>query len=240
MSDEHVFLSYRSNEIVFTKKLAFALYERGLKMWMDKLKGIKAGDDWVRTLEVALNESEALIAVLTPDYTESGYCLAELHRVHSRGKPVFPVLLRDVPEDKYPLEIQRTQYVDFRKHEDPVFFKSQLDQLLEGILKKTSLRVTSHLPPLEEGEELTGRKLDAEIKDSKTKAAALIEAGDLEGILVADLLERMKIVEEQLRVTLDQRLRELSGDTKVILNRKVTHYQAEYKSLRSELDALVG
>ena len=88
-SRQHVFLSYRSLERGFALKLAAALRNAGVIVWVDCLEdGIRVGDDWPCSIEEALNTCCALVAVVSPDYVASKVCLLSfieltICRVHS-------------------------------------------------------------------------------------------------------------------------------------------------------------
>ena len=119
MRNQHIFLSYRSLERAFALKLAAALRNVGVRVWVDCLpEGIRPGDDWPQALEEALNSCRALIAVISPDYVSSKPCLRERHRADQLGSLIFPVLLKPVATEQWPLEIERLQYVDFTNWHD--------------------------------------------------------------------------------------------------------------------------
>jgi hypothetical protein len=92
VGNTHIFLSYRSSEVEFALKLAADLKNAGVKLWMDRLD-ISPGDDWRSSLEYAVLDSEAVIAVLSPEYVGSRYCLRELARADRLEKTIFPILL---------------------------------------------------------------------------------------------------------------------------------------------------
>jgi hypothetical protein len=84
----HIFLSYSRKDADFALRLAADLKNAGVRLWMDQLDGIRAGDDWRRTIQSALDGCGAMIAVLTPDYTVSTYCLNELARADEKALPI--------------------------------------------------------------------------------------------------------------------------------------------------------
>jgi hypothetical protein len=63
VGNTHIFLSYRSSEVEFALKLAADQKNAGVKLRMDRLD-ISPGDDWRSSLEYAVLDSEAVIAVL--------------------------------------------------------------------------------------------------------------------------------------------------------------------------------
>lgn len=131
-SQKHVFLSYRSLERDFALALAADLKNAGLRLWMDVLDvGIKIGDDWVLELQNAIDNCVGMIAILSPDYVASKYCRRELKRADTLGRPIFPVLLRELstPTD-WPFEIQEKQYVDFIGWREETVYQKQFASLL--------------------------------------------------------------------------------------------------------------
>lgn len=128
----HIFLSYRSTEAGFALRFAADLKNMGVQLWMDRLDGwIEAGDDWVASLQEALDHSMAVIAVLSPDYVAAKYCRRELKRADTLGIPILPVLLCPLTVKQWPLEIQEKQYIDFREWHDERTYNQQLSRLVE-------------------------------------------------------------------------------------------------------------
>jgi TIR domain len=114
MSDErHIFLSYRSIEADFALKLAADLKNAGVNLWMDRLDGIRGGDDWRRQIEDALSPDHCalMIAALSPEYLNADYCRNELARADRLKIPFLPALLYPVPD--IPIQIERLQYILF-------------------------------------------------------------------------------------------------------------------------------
>ncbi len=109
----HIFLSYRSIEADFALKLASDLKNAGVDLWMDRLDGIRGGDDWRNQIEAALNPDQCalMIAVLSPDYLTADYCRNELARADRLKIPVLPLLL--YPVQDIPIEIERVQHIPF-------------------------------------------------------------------------------------------------------------------------------
>ncbi|MEO8612459.1 MAG: TIR domain-containing protein [Chloroflexota bacterium] len=134
MTDGHIFLSYRSIEADFALKLAADLKNAGVNLWMDRLDiGIHAGDDWVQSLQDAIDNCAAVIAVLSPDYVQSKYCRRELKRADTLARSIFPVLLQNLERTEWPFEIQEKQYIDFRNWQDENDYRQQLTDLLQTL-----------------------------------------------------------------------------------------------------------
>lgn len=128
-NQRHIFLSYSSVEVDFALKLAADLKNAGLNLWIDRLD-IKLGDDWRRSLQNAVDDCAALIAVLTPEYVASRYCQRELARADRFGHPIFPLLLHPIADTDWPLEVEREQYINFSHWRDPEDYQQRLGELI--------------------------------------------------------------------------------------------------------------
>jgi HEAT repeat protein len=136
VENTHIFVSYRSIEADFALKLASSLKNAGVRIWMDRLDGgIKDGEDWRRSIEQALTKEScaSVIAILSPDYVTSEYCRNELARANRLKIPIYPVLLRTVPDEQWPLEIERLQYIDFQAWLDGQVYQEKLDRLIQEL-----------------------------------------------------------------------------------------------------------
>ncbi len=129
MKSRHLFLSYRSNDADFALRLAADLKNAGVNLWMDRLD-IRPGQDWLRTLQEAVDDSSAMISVLSPEYVESRYCQREMARADRLERPIFPILLRPIDAKSWPFEIERRQHIDFSQWRDEAIYAIQLDQLI--------------------------------------------------------------------------------------------------------------
>jgi hypothetical protein len=131
----HVFVSYRSLERSFAIKLAGALIADGVAAWADRLPdGIKPADEWPETLERAIDNCRAFLAVVSPEYVKSKVCLQELRRASRLGKQIFPVLLRDIgAKEDWPLELEGIQFVDFTGWQATEDFAGALDSLIDRL-----------------------------------------------------------------------------------------------------------
>lgn len=129
-NQKYIFLSYRSTEAEFALRLAADLKNAGINLWMDRLD-LRPGDDWPSAIEKALNDCAAMISVVSPDYIGSRYCLRELTRADRIGRPIFPILLRPIPDSSWPLEIERRQYIDFTRWRDDSIYQTNLQKLIE-------------------------------------------------------------------------------------------------------------
>jgi HEAT repeat protein len=125
----HLFVSYRSAELDFALQLAADLKNAGVRLWMDRLD-IEWGDDWRNALEQNIDQASAMLVLLSPGYIRSRYCMRELARADHKDIRRLPILLHPMPEEEYPIELQREHYLDFTKWRDATAYKTKLALLL--------------------------------------------------------------------------------------------------------------
>lgn len=132
-----VFISYRRRPFIqdWVRNHFHPLLEQWLpehhhsstKIFVDD--GIETGDSWPDALRQAIAVSRCLVAVWSPGYFRSPWCLAELHTMLAResvlgfrkpGNPkglVYPVLLSD--GEHFPANVKAIQRADFRDYNTP-------------------------------------------------------------------------------------------------------------------------
>lgn len=122
-----VFLSHKSEDHTWAKKLKKALERRGVTVWLDQDE-IRPGDRFVWALEQGLEASGAVALVVTPESLNSGWVADEYSRALALANDgqlqLIPVLLRDA---KLPGFLSNRQSVDFR---DPSKFEVSVDRLI--------------------------------------------------------------------------------------------------------------
>jgi hypothetical protein len=130
----HVFLSYSSLDLDFALRLGAGLRNHGVHVWMDRLEtGIQPGSSWQASLDRALKNSSALIAIISPEYLQSTYCMAELQFAFGKKLLIYPVLLRKVIDYDKPFWLDSVQFTDFSSYRDPLAYESGLANLVSAI-----------------------------------------------------------------------------------------------------------
>ncbi|HEY3262390.1 MAG TPA: pentapeptide repeat-containing protein [Pseudonocardiaceae bacterium] len=102
----HVFLSYSHQDAGYARRIATSLARRSIDCWMDD--DIEYGDEWPAVVDDHLDNSVALILIMTRAAKESRWVAGELSRARIRGIPIFPLLLSGKP---FP-GLARLHYVD--------------------------------------------------------------------------------------------------------------------------------
>jgi hypothetical protein len=138
MTDDHVFLSYRSTEQATAIRIRDDLIANEIPVWMDNHGGIEGGDDWRQAIEDALDSASALIAMISPGYLESKWCRRELNRADSHNIPIIPVYIETV--ERLPIVIEEIQYIDMREVlDDPAVYRLRLTELITQLQEKSAL-----------------------------------------------------------------------------------------------------
>ncbi len=94
-----VFVSYAHEDSGFVRELARELSLHGTDVWIDYVE-LLVGDSMIERVAAAIAEEDFVLAVVSPDSVQSGWCQRELSLAATRGiseKRVFvlPVRYRD-------------------------------------------------------------------------------------------------------------------------------------------------
>jgi hypothetical protein len=116
MSDR-IFFSYSRYDSAFALKLANDLRNAGATIWLDQLD-IPPGKHWDSEIEEALNNSNCLLAILSPKSMLSNNAMDEISYALEENKKVIPILLTDT---ETPFRLRRLQRVDFTGDYDIAF-----------------------------------------------------------------------------------------------------------------------
>lgn len=107
----NIFISYSRNDVEFVKTLAADLKSIGFNVWWDISK-LQGGDNWVRSINSALEKSHYCIVVATPDSMKSLWVEREYTYAFNRNLKVIPILLKSCD---LPFAFSTIQYLDFRE-----------------------------------------------------------------------------------------------------------------------------
>ena len=132
-----IFLSYaRVDGQQLANRLYNDLNNHGLEPWMDQRGGIRAGERFDDKIQIALDQSDVFVILLTPNSVcSNSFCRQELSYALHNGKHVIPLMAGDcVP----PVQITTFNWLDFRYDYNDVF-TILLDALLGNDLNIASL-----------------------------------------------------------------------------------------------------
>jgi adenylate cyclase len=103
-----VFISYSRKDSQYARMIVEHLKQRGIDVWMDDR--IEYGSKWTTEIEKALNESPAVIVIMSPNSKESEWVQNEVAYAQDRKKKIFPLLV----EGEIWLSLAATQSTDVR------------------------------------------------------------------------------------------------------------------------------
>lgn len=86
-----LFLSYSRKDSEFVRTLHDSLLEKGLSVWVD-WQDIPPTVDWWRTITQGIEESNALVFVITPNSLESPICHLEIDHAIAHNKRLIPLV----------------------------------------------------------------------------------------------------------------------------------------------------
>jgi hypothetical protein len=129
-----IFISYSHQNKEFADKLAANLVKHKAHVWIDSWE-LNVGDSIINKVQDAIQESSALIVILSKASIESEWCKKELtsgllRELEEKKVVVLPLLLEDC---EIPIFLRDKMYADFRNN-----FDEGLNKTLEAIAKVTS------------------------------------------------------------------------------------------------------
>lgn len=133
MSQTALFFSYAREDAEFTLKLATALRNHGIDLWIDQLD-IDTGDRWDHAVEGALDRCSGLLVVLSPTSVASTNVMDEVSYALEEGKPVFPVVYQTCQP---PFRLRRLQHADLSED-----YEGGLARLIEDLRERTQTKTS--------------------------------------------------------------------------------------------------
>ncbi len=122
---QKIFISYSRKDIDFARKLADDLENAGYDVWWDIID-LQGGDDWVRSIPAAIEASQYVIVVLTPNSVNSEWVQKEYTQALSLHKKIIPIML--VPSS-VPFALNTINFINFASGEYADNFKKLLSPL---------------------------------------------------------------------------------------------------------------
>ena len=108
-----IFISYARQDQAAVEALNADLERARVQVWLDE--ELTGGESWWDTILEQIRACDLYIFALSPDSLRSRACKAELNYAIALGRPLLPVLVRDVAIQLAHPAIARTQMVDYRK-----------------------------------------------------------------------------------------------------------------------------
>ena len=116
-----VFISYSHTDEKLARRVAAILEETGLDVWDDR-REIMPGDNWAAKVALALQESDAMVVLLTPEALRSSWVRREIeYALGDKGysKRLIPVLVspqEKIPEGDIPWILRHLESIKLDQH----------------------------------------------------------------------------------------------------------------------------
>lgn len=136
----NIFISYgRADARDLAIQLKDDLMSVGYSVWLD-LNEIPGGADWSQKIEDAIEQSDIMIALLSPASYNSQWCRAEQLRATRKGKRLIPLMA--VAGAEVPLHLEHINYLDFT---DSNRYDEMFRDLMSDITAGIAFRAPSQL-----------------------------------------------------------------------------------------------
>jgi hypothetical protein len=122
---QKIFISYSRKDTDFVRKLAGDFEKAGYDVWWD-ITDLRGGDDWVRQIPTAIETSQFIVVVLSPNSIASEWVEKEYTQALSLRKKIIPIMLTPC---NVPFSLNTINYVNFAVGEYEHNFKSILSAL---------------------------------------------------------------------------------------------------------------
>lgn len=86
-----IFISYSRQDRGYALRLATVMRAAGLSVWFDAL--LRTGDTWPAELARRIDESDAVVVIMSEASRRSPWVQAEVRYARRAGTPLVPVLL---------------------------------------------------------------------------------------------------------------------------------------------------
>lgn len=125
-----VFISYSRKDLDFVNQLAADLKNAGLGVWYD-VSGITGGSRWRTEIENALQNSQYVVVVLSPDSITSEWVEREFLFASDINLKIIPIMYRQC---KLPLNYLNLNYIDVREKN----YQNKFPDLLQALAVEPS------------------------------------------------------------------------------------------------------
>jgi CheY-like chemotaxis protein len=168
-----VFISYKREDVDFAENVSGRLEREGFDVWADSK--IAAGEEWRNAIDVAIENSVALIVIMTPEAKTSEYVTYEWAFAWGISIKVIPIMLR--PTTLHP-RLEALQYLDFTN------IKSRpWDKLVEEVRAASATRHTHAEGTISPSDRVTSMTVE-QLEKMIAGAVSLVRAGEKHDSLV--------------------------------------------------------
>ena len=135
-----IFISYaRVDGSQLANYLADQLRSSGHDPWLDRER-MRVGAIWTEEIEINLDSSDVVLALLSDGSYKSEVCRAETLRAFRAGKRLIPILVHQGADRA--LHLEARDYIDFS---DAGLYESAMARLLDGVRGKVGYRLPERM-----------------------------------------------------------------------------------------------
>lgn len=163
-----VFISYAREDREFARRLVEDLKQRGHESWID-WEGIEPSDRWWESVTEAMDASDAVVFITSPDSLASEVCRREIRHAAGQHKRLIPVVCRDIEGLDMPEEISELNWVFLRPEDEWAGGTVKLERALE--LDIVLVRVHTRVLTRAEAWRLSGRRPSPLLRGEELRAA---------------------------------------------------------------------
>ena len=125
--NKKVFISFANKDATYANLLATTLKKKGINVF-DPSYSLVAGTNWEENLREELKESDAVIALISDNWTQSHNAAFEYGAASVLDKKIIPVVIDDIKSD-IPIDLKRFVTVN-AKDEDLESVARQVEKAL--------------------------------------------------------------------------------------------------------------
>jgi hypothetical protein len=113
-----IFISYAAVDKVLVHKIRNVL-EISVDASISTDEDLSAGGDWMSQLRQAIEDSDYMVAVLTPQSVRSAFVVPEISAAWALGKPIIPLVTRRQILNAVPIAMDESQTIILPDLDDP-------------------------------------------------------------------------------------------------------------------------
>ena len=125
-TEPYIFISYARKDAEQVYPLLDALQAAGYCIWYDA--GIKAGEDWKKTLRKRVKECAVFAPLLSEAFLDSENCFEETNWAEWSRKTIVPVYLEELDGDRISQILRSRQDLRAYQYPDAATFVARMEQ----------------------------------------------------------------------------------------------------------------
>ena len=124
-----IFVSYAHAGLSFVRELRAGLVKSGHEVWLD-VDEMEPSDDWLASIERALEDAEAFVFVVSRESLRSENCMQELRLAEAHGKRIIALIRGGVEAMAMPHELAGRESIDAASRNELATVLQHVDRTL--------------------------------------------------------------------------------------------------------------